>query len=187
MTIITPSKWLSNLVKKSYLKEYPVEVCYNTIDTNVFIPTSSNFREQYILKDRKIILGVASVWSERKGLFDFLKLSELLQPNYVIVLVGILSEEIKNCPSSVIGIPPTNSARELAKIYTAADVFVNPSKEETFGLTTLEALSCGTPAIVYKDTACEEIANLYGGIVVEQSIQALKVAIEQVISDGDVC
>lgn len=187
MTIITPSKWLSNLVKKSYLKEYPVEVCYNTIDTNVFTPTSSNFRERYILEARKIILGVASVWSERKGLFDFLKLSELLQPDYVIVLVGISSEEIKNCPSSVIGIPPTNSARELAEIYTAADVFVNPSKEETFGLTTLEALSCGTPAIVYKDTACEEIANLYGGIVVEQSVQALKVAIEQVISDGDVC
>ena len=187
MTLITPSKWLADLVKKSFLNEYPVEVSYNTIDTKVFSPTPSDFRQRYGLNDSKIVLGVAAIWDERKGLADFLKLSSLLPSDYAVVLVGISSEEIKNCPSSVIGIPPTNSARELAEIYTAADVFVNPSKEETFGLTTLEALSCGTPAIVYKDTACEEIANLYGGIVVEQSVQALKVAIEQIISDGDVC
>ena len=75
----------------------------------------------------------------------------------------------------------------MAAIYTAADVFVNPSKEETFGLTTLEAISCGTPAIVYKDTACEEIADIYGGMVVEQNVEALKLAIEQLMVDGDNC
>lgn len=187
MTLITPSKWLADLVQYSFLKAYPVEVYYNTIDTKVFTPTISNFREKYNLNGRKIVLGVASVWDERKGLADFLELSAILQSDYVIVLVGISTEEIKNCPSSIIGIPPTNSAKELAEIYTAADVFVNPSREETFGLTTLEALSCGTPAIVYKDTACEEVANLYGGRAVEQSVQALKMAIEQLNLDGDDC
>ena len=179
MTLITPSNWLSELVKKSFLKEYPVEVCYNTIDTSVFTPTDSNFREQYNLNNKKIVLGVASVWDERKGLADFMELSFVLNSDYALVLVGVSDDQIKNCPSNVIGIPLTNSPKELAEIYTAADVFVNPSKEETFGLTTLEALSCGTPAIVYKDTACEEIANLYGGVAVEQSIEALKIAIEQ--------
>ena len=179
MTLITPSNWLSDLVKKSFLKEYPVEVCYNTIDQNVFVPTASDFRIKYNLNNRKIVLGVASVWDDRKGLADFIELSSVLQPDYAVVLVGITHDEMKKCPANIIGIPPTNSPEELAKIYTAADVFVNPSKEETFGLTTLEALACGTPAIVYKDTACEEIANLYGGVAVEQSVDALKMAVEQ--------
>lgn len=183
MTLITPSYWLSKLVGQSFLKEYPIEVCYNTINTNVFIPTTSNFRERYNLNNRKIVLGVASTWDERKGLADFIKLSAVLKPNYVVILVGVTHDDIKKCSSNIIGIPPTNSVEELAKIYTAADVFVNPSKEETFGLTTLEALSCGTPAIVYKNTACEEIANLYGGIAVEQSVSALKIAIEQLTQE----
>ena len=187
MTLITPSNWLANLVKKSFLKEYPIEVCYNTIDTKVFTPTKSEFKEKHNLNNRKIVLGVASVWDERKGLSDFLKLSTRLKSDYVIVLVGISSNEIKDCPSNVICLPRTNSSKELAAIYTAADVFVNPSKEETFGLTTLEAISCGTPAIVYKDTACEEIADIYGGMVVEQNVEALKLAIEQLMVDGDNC
>ncbi len=184
MTLITPSNWLADLVKKSFLKEYPVEVCYNTIDTAVFRPTESDFRQKYGLDNRKIVLGVASIWDERKGLGDFLKLSSLLPSDYAIVLVGITRDEIKNCPPSVVCIPRTNSTKELAEIYTAADVFVNPSKEETFGLTTLEALCCGTPAIVYKNTACEEVAGIYGGIAVEQSTEAIKVAIEQLRLGG---
>ena len=181
MVLITPSQWLADLVKKSFLKEYPVEICYNKIDTSVFTPTDSDFREQYGLQNKKVVLGVASVWDERKGLKDFLDLSRLLDDNFVIVLVGITSDEIKNCPLSVICIPRTDSTKRLAEIYTTADVFVNPSKEETFGLTTLEALSCGTPAIVYKNTACEEIAKMYGGIVVNQSVKSIKDAIDRLI------
>ncbi len=187
MTLITPSEWLAALVKKSFLKEYSVDVCYNTVDTEIFKPTPSDFREKYNLKGRKIVLGVASVWDDRKGFADFLSLSEVLKPEYAVVLVGISSEKIKNFHSSIIGISPTDSAEKLAEIYSAADVFVNPSREETFGLTTLEALSCGTPAIVYKDTACEEVAELYGGIAVDQSVYALKMAIEQLTLDGDNC
>ena len=77
MTLITPSYWLANLVSQSFLGEYPIQVCYNTIDTNVFTPTISNFREKYNLNHRIIVLGVASTWDERKGLADFIKLSEV--------------------------------------------------------------------------------------------------------------
>lgn len=184
MTLITPSEWLASLVKKSFLKEYNIDVCYNTVDKKVFKPTPSDFREKHNLNGRKIILGVASAWDDRKGLADFLELSAVLNSDYAIVLVGISSEKI---PSAITGIPLTDSAEELAEIYTAADVFVNPSREETFGLTTLEALSCRTPAIVYKNTACEEVADLYGGIAVDQSVSALKMAIEQLTLDGDNC
>lgn len=184
MTLITPSNWLADLVKKSFLKDYPVEVCYNTVDTKVFCTSPGNFREKYGLNGKKIVLGVASVWDERKGLADFIELSSLLDESFAVVLVGITEQEAKYCPSSIVCIPRTNSAKELAEIYTAADVFVNPSKEETFGLTTLEALCCGTPAIVYENTACEEVARMHGGIVVEQSVKAIKSAIEQLKLGG---
>ena len=178
MTLIAPSNWLANLVKQSFLKEYPVEVHYNTINTEVFKPTPSDFRERFGLKNKCVILGVASMWSERKGLSDFIELAEMLDERYAIVLVG-LDEKQMNCISKkIIAIGRTNSTQELAEIYTAADLFVNPSKEETFGLTTIEAQACGTPAIVYKDTACEEVVEKQGGIAVEQNIEVLKTAIE---------
>ncbi len=177
MTLIVPSNWLANLVGQSFLKEYPVEVVPNTIDTDTFRPTPGNFREKYSLQDRKIILGVASAWSQRKGLYDFFQLADLLDEQYKIVLVGLTAKQIKKVPDKILCIPVTNSKQELAEIYTAADIFVNPSREETFGLTTIEALACGTPAIVYQNTACEEIVATHGGVAVEQSVQALKNAI----------
>lgn len=167
MTLITPSKWLADLVKQSFLKEYNVEVVYNTIDTSVFKPTESDFREKNGLVNKKIILGVASTWDQYKGLYDFYKLRELLDDNYAIILVGLNDKQLSELPEGIIGIKRTNSREELAAIYTAADVLVNPSREETFGMTVIEALSCGTQAIVYKDTACEEIVQKYGGVAVE--------------------
>ncbi len=173
MTIITPSEWLANLVRQSFLKDYVIEVQHNRIDLSIFKPTSSEFRIKYNLKGRKIVLGVASTWNERKGLKDFLRLFELLDDTYAIVLVGLSKKQIKAMPHQMICIEKTNNVKELVEIYSAADVFVNPSKEETFGLTTIEAQACGTPAIVYRDTACEEVARKYGGWVVEQTPEAI--------------
>lgn len=167
MTLICVSHWLENLVKQSFLKEYPVEVIYNTVDKTIFKPTPSDFKKQHGLENKKIILGVASVWDERKGLQDFIKLASMLDDNYTIVLVGLSDKQIKTLPKNCLGIKRTNSPQELAQIYTAADVFFNPSKEETFGLTTLEALLCGTYSVVYKGTACEEIAKIFGGQVID--------------------
>ncbi len=173
MTLITPSMWLANLVRKSFLKEYPIEVCYNTVDTQVFKPSPSDFRERYGLENRKIVLGVASVWDAHKGLKDFVKLEEMLDSNYAIVLVGLNKKQRESMPESVISIARTDSKEELAEIYTAADVFVNPSREETFGLTTVEAVLCGTPAIVYEGTACEEVVQMYEGVAVPLGVENL--------------
>ncbi len=177
MTIVTVSHWLENLVKQSFLKEYPIEVQYNTINTKVFKPTVSDFRQKNGLKSKKIVLGVASFWSDRKGLGDFIKLAEMLDDNYAIVMVGLSKKQLKHIPRKIMGFTRTNNVKELVEIYSAADVFVNPSRQETFGLTTLEAISCGTPAIVYQDTACEEVVNMYGGIAVSQNIESLYEAI----------
>ena len=183
MTLITPSHWLADLVGQSFLKDYPVEVVYNTIDTSIFRPTPGDFRARYGLEGKKIILGVASTWSPRKGLDDFVKLAGMLDDRYAIVLVGVSRAQMAQLPGNIIALERTNSAKELAEIYTAADVFVNPSKEETFGLTTVEALSCGTKAVVFHGTACEEIAQLHGGVSVKPSVDAVYDAIVSICSE----
>lgn len=180
MTLITPSFWLKNHVNQSFLKAYNVNVVGNTINKDIFKPTPSDFRERHGLNDKKIILGVATAWGKSKGLYDFVELSRMLDDSYKVVLVGVTESLQKKLPEQILMFDRTNNTTELAEIYTAADVFVNPSREETFGLTTVEALACGTTAIVYKDTACEEIALEYGGIVVEQSCQAIKEVIEKI-------
>lgn len=181
MTLIAPSQWLADLVKQSFLKDYPVQVIHNTIDTDAFRPTPSDFRKRYGLENKKLLLGVATSWSDRKGLQDFLKLSKMLCGEYQIILVGLTQTQIKKMPDNIVCLPRTNSKEELAQIYTAADLFLNLSREETFGLTTVEALSCGTPAVVYKGTACEEIAREYGAVAVDISLEAVEEAILKVV------
>lgn len=157
MTLTVPSRWLESIVKDSFLKEYRIEVVYNKIDTNIFKPTLSNFREVYGLTDKKVILGVANVWDKRKGLNDFIELSHMLDEQYAIVLVGLNEKQMRTLPEKIKGIERIDKIEELVKIYSAADVFVNPSVEETFGMTVVEARACGTKAIVYSGTACEEV------------------------------
>ena len=144
LTIVTPSKWLAELVK-----EYPVQVINNGIDLTVFKPTASDFREKYGLQNKKVILGVANVWEKRKGFDDFLELAKLISDDYRIVLVGVTDEQLKKLPPKVIGIKRTNSATELAQIYTAADVLFNPTYEDNYPTVNLEAQACGTPVITY--------------------------------------
>ena len=149
MTIVTPSKWLSGLVEQSFLSEYQTVVINNGIDLSVFKPTESDFRERFGLTDKKIILGVASVWEKRKGFDDFLELAKLVDDSYRIVLVGVNDKQLKMLPSSVIGIKRTNDVKELAEIYTAADVLFNPTYEDNYPTVNLEAQACGTPVITY--------------------------------------
>jgi len=159
MTIVTPSQWLADLVKQSYLGKYPVIVIHNGIDTSVFKPTPSDFRKKNGLEDKKIILGVASAWSDKKGLSDFIKLSEELDEKYKIVLVGLSEEQMKTLPSNIIGITRTNSTKELAEIYTAADVFLNLTYEDNYPTVNLEAQACGTPVITYRTGGSVESVN----------------------------
>ena len=188
MTIITPSKWLSNLVKKSFLGKYPVEVINNGIDLDVFKPTESDFRKKYNLSDKFIILGVASVWGERKGLKYFIELSEKLSDEYKIVIVGVDEKQKKSIPKDIISICRTNNAKELAEIYTSSDVFVNPTLEDNFPTTNLEALACGTPVITFNTGGSIECINKNTGKIVEKDdINGLVKAIKNLKVDRLEC
>ncbi len=229
MTIITPSKWLAELVYQSYFKDYKVEVVYNKINTDVFKPTDTGFREKYGLEDKIIVLGVANVWNERKGLNDFYSLAQMLDENYAIVLVGLSEKQINEFSKNVVGeytavkvegtsrvysqenilvshkekaeqkynneftversrviiqdinilyetitgkkydgeigkmtcskfvcIQHTDSVKDLAGIYTTADIFVNPTYEDNYPTVNLEALACETMVITYDTGGSKE-------------------------------
>lgn len=170
MTIVSVSKWLDSVVKHSFMSNNPRQVIYNGVDINVFFPQVNIFgiREKYHIGKKFLILGVASPWSERKGLDDFIKLSKLLDDNSIIILVGLNDKQLKNLPENIIGLARTENQQQLRELYSTADLFINLSVEETFGFTNAEALACGTPVIVYNATACPEIIDRNTGIVVEK-------------------
>ena len=168
MTIITPSQWLADLVKRSFLKEYDVEVVYNTIDTSIFKPRPSDFRKKNDLEDKFVLLGVANIWDKRKGFSDFLKLAEMLDERFKIVLVGLSEAQIQSLPANILGIRRTANAIELAEIYTAADVFFNPTYEDNYPTVNLEAEACGTTVISYDTGGCRETLSRQESFTVPQ-------------------
>ncbi|MEF9916973.1 MAG: glycosyltransferase [Lachnospiraceae bacterium] len=179
LTIITPSKWLANLVKDSFLNQYEVEVINNGIDINVFKPIKNNYRIENNLLDKKIVLGVASTWNERKGFKDFIELSKILDINFQIILVGLSKKQLESLPLNIIGIKRTNNVKELAELYSMADVFVNPTYEDNFPTTNLEAMACGTPVITYNTGGSPESLLSDSGSVIEKGdIFELKKCIE---------
>lgn len=170
LTIVTPSGWLADQVAKSFFKDYPVQVIYNGIDLSAFRPTIGSFRNAHgIPDDKKIVLGVAFGWGARKGLDVLIDLScRLDSTRYQMVLVGTDEAVDKQLPPEIISIHRTQNQTELAEIYTAADVFVNPTREEVLGLTNIEANACGTPVITFRTGGSPECIDASSGIVVEQ-------------------
>lgn len=181
LTIVTPSNWLAELVKASFLKNYPVRVINNGIDLSVFYPQESDFRKKHHLSQKYILLGVASVWDRRKGLKYFRQLSEQLEEDEAIVLVGLTKEQVSSLPDRVIGITRTNNVKELAEIYSSADVFVNPTLEDNFPTTNLEAIACGTPVITFATGGSPESINEATGIsVTQKDVHGIREAINAI-------
>lgn len=169
MTIVTPSAWLAGLVKESFLKEYPVQVINNGIDLDVFKPTESDFRKKHGLEDKNIILGVSFGWNDRKGLDVFIELAKRLPEQYRIVLVGTDDGTDKLLPDNILSIHRTQNQTELTEIYTAADLFVNPTREENYPTVNMEAIACGTPVLTFRTGGSPEILDETCGTVVEKN------------------
>ena len=168
LTIITPSVWLQNIVLSSYLKKYPVKTINNGIDLNIFYPrlTDSIFDKYNIPKDKKVLLGVASIWEKRKGLDDFLMLSKLVNDDYVIVLVGLNNKQISKLKQykNIIGIRRTENQDDLASLYSVSFALINPTYEDNYPTVNIEALASGTRVIAYDTGGCVEQAinpNMY--------------------------
>lgn len=181
LVIVTPSEWLKNLVKQSILKEYRVDTIYNGVDTAVFSyrKESDIVKAKYGIQNKKVILGVAAVWDQRKGLNEFIKLSRLIDKDkYSIILVGLSKKQIKELPDNIIGIERTDSIDELAMLYSAAEVYFNPTFEDNYPTTNLESISCGTPVITYDTGGSVESAKQYGAVVDKGNVKRVYDVIE---------
>lgn len=169
MTLVPVSDWLGGVVKESYLNKYPIVRIYNGIDLDLFFPRNVEcLRKKIGVENKTVILGVASVWDKRKGLADFLRLSDLLKADEVVILVGVSQKIINTLPENIIGIRKTERAKELSDFYSLADVYLNLTWEDNFPTTNLESLACGTPVITYKTGGSPESITSDTGFVVDQ-------------------
>lgn len=185
MTIVTPSEWLADYVKQSFLREYPVEIIHNGINISIYHKTEARSRYYKNVSDKKIILGVASSWSALKGYDDFIELDKRVDhKKYQIVLVGLNPRQLKQLPKTIIGIGRTGNEQELVELYSGADVFVNPTYQDNFPTTNLEAEACGTPVITYKTGGSPESIPDKSLVIQPGNIESLVKTIDRVCALG---
>lgn len=186
LSIVTVSRWLEEKVGKSFLKGYPVTNIYNGIDLNIFKPNHDQKKKVLPgLDGKKIILGVANVWSDGKGLQAFFNLSKIIDSNFQIVLVGLSGGQMRQLPPNITGFSRTASPEELAEFYNLSDVFVNPSIAETFGIVTAEALACGIPVAAYNTSSMPELINHEVGRLSElNDVNGLYNCIKEIVANG---
>lgn len=180
MIIVTPSEWLKSKVKESFLNKYECVVINNSINVDVFKKTESDFREKHNIGSKKLLLAVANYWDERKGLNYFLEMAKL-KPEWEFVYIGKEKEKVANVSKNVIHIERTDSQEELAKWYSTADVYVNPTLEDNYPTTNLEAIACGTPVVTFNTGGSPEIVENtgFGAIVENRTTGEMLQAIEQ--------
>lgn len=168
MAVVTPSRWLADLVKQSFMGYGSVDVIHNGIDLNIFKPTQSDVKSKYGIEGKKLVLAVAASWGKRKGLSYLYELAEKLpKDKYQIMIVGLNESQLRELPKNVIGIGRTGSQKELVEIYSAADVLVNPTLEDTYPTVNLESIACGTPVVTFKTGGSPESVTNETGAVVE--------------------
>ena len=175
MTIVSPSKWLTEMAKDSFLSKYPIITLNNGVDLNTYKKVQSNFKDKYKIGNKKIILGIPK--GEMKY---FHELAKLISDEYIIMLVGLTKSEFKKVPPNII--PLGHMPREeMAKIFSVADVFVNTTLEDTFPTVNLESLACGTPVITFNSGGSPEaIDESTGEVVGKRDMKATYDAIKRI-------
>lgn len=186
LIIVTPSNWLKGQIQKSFLKNSECITIPNGVDLSQFKPQESALRKSLRCEGKKLLLGVASVWTRNKGLDDFVQLREMLGTEYVICLIGVTEKQIRNLPVGIIGKTRVDGIKEMAQYYSAADVFLNLTYEDTFPTTNIEALACGTPVLTYRTGGSPEIISEECGVAVDAGdLNAVVFALENEIKEKE--
>ena len=189
LTIVPVSEWIRGEMSYSFLKDCKYQVIHNGINLDVFDvqPDDNAVREKYGLGEKKIILGLASIWSKEKGLDDFVKMSGMLNEDEVIVMGGVSEEQQKSLPKNIVAIRRTENVRQLAELYSAATAFVNPTWQDNYPTVNLEAIACGTPVVTYRTGGSIEVITDDTGRIVEQGdVAGLLEAVRQIAEKGKV-
>lgn len=186
LTVVTVSEWLLDVVKRSYLETNNALHIHNGIDTEIFKPRQSDIRERLGIDNKKLILGVSNIWNGQKGEKEFIKLSKIMPEDYVIVLVGKNSDIVAEKSERIISVAQTKNQIELAELYSAADVFVSTSIEDSCPLVVLEALASGTPAVVYNSTGLpENVKDGCGKVVEIGNVREMLNAITDIVNSNE--
>lgn len=186
LTIVPVSQWIRSEMKESFLKDYSFRVIHNGIDLEVFnVYDTERVKRKYGLQDKHILLGLASIWSEEKGLYDFIKMAGMLRDDEVVVLVGVTPKEEKLLPGNIVGISRTENVHQLAELYAASDAFINPTWQDNYPTVNLEAIACGTPVVTYRTGGSIEAVTPETGVIVEQGdVEGLLEAARAIIKRG---
>lgn len=185
LVLVPVSNWLGGEIQKSFLKGKRIHRIYNGVDIGVFHTEASSIKKKYGIESKKLLIALATAWSEHKGLNDYKELVPILPDDVCLMLVGLNKKQIVDIPTSIIGIERTQDISELVELYSAADIVLNLSYEETFGLTTVEGFACGTPGIVYNSTASPELITPDTGLVVGPGdIKGVAEAVNKILRNG---
>ena len=168
LTLVPVSDWLKSELEKSFFQASNIKTIYNGVDLDVFCERKNKqILRSYSLEGKYVLLALATTWSAKKGFNDYIELSKQLPSDCILVMVGVTSEQKSHLPVNIIGIERTQDVNELVNLYSNSDIVLNLSYEESFGLTTVEGFACGTPAIVYDNTASPELISPKTGVVVK--------------------
>jgi len=185
--IITVSNWMKGEMSHSFLGNCQFQVIHNGIDLNDFSvqDNEQGVRQRYGLGDKRVILALASIWSKEKGWNDLVEMSKMLNDSELIVMVGVSDKQMEQLPNNIVGIKRTENVQQLAELYSAADVFVNPTWQDNYPTVNLEAIACGTPVVTYKTGGSVESITENTGVVVEQGdVEAVLSAVRDIESKG---
>lgn len=185
LNIVACSEWMAQFVRESFLQDKLLYVIHNGVDLDIF-KAKPNEKIQKIFK----VLAVSNVWNKDKGIDDILTLRNLLPEDYTMTIVGLNEKQLKKLHLGIKGIQRTQNVQELVKLYSEADVLINPTYADTFPTVNLEALACGTPVITYRTGGSPEAIDEKTGVVVEQGdleglVEAIRLMKENPLSSSD--
>lgn len=166
MEIVSPSNWLKRHIENSFLKNIHVQVINNGIDLSAF---EAKKREN---SDKIKLLAVAGVWNEMKGIDVLVELASMLPEEFELTLVGDIPKNME-IPPSVCYVRRTNSVEKLAELYSAADIFINPTLGDNYPTVNIEALACGTPIVTFDTGGSKEIVGECGHVVCKKNAESL--------------
>lgn len=158
MTVVGPSRWITDCAGKSQiLQQKRILRIPNTLNTKLYMPLHNKvkLRQKYhILSDKKLILfGASGQGTEdlMKGFSYLLKaIQQLSAQEYALAVFGNTGKNITALKEfDIYELGYIEDEKELCEIYNLADVFVNPSLQESFGFTVCEAMACGVPVTAF--------------------------------------
>lgn len=154
-TVVAPCQWMNNIAKKSFINKHKIVTIYNGIDLNTFKPVTDN--DLNLDFDKITILCVANAWDRRKGLDDVIGLANAIGNEGQVIIVGIDKKRQKNLPNNAIAIERTKNTKELACLYSNADILFNPTNDDNYPTVNLESIACHTPVVTYNTGGSVEV------------------------------